>query len=904
MTDRTVSVRLRLEVSDFAAKTRLAAKSVQDFGTQTQKAFDKHRHAWDEASTKAIVGGAAIAVGVGAAVKSYADFDAQMSRVGAAAQVNGKALDALREAAVSAGLATKYSATDAARAEEELAKAGVSVSDTIGGGLTAALNLAAAGNLDVGEAAETAASAMTQFGLKGKDAGHIADVLAAGAGKAQGSVHDMSMALGQSGLVASQYGISLDETVGALSAFASAGLIGSDAGTSFKTMLQRLNPQSKEASKAMDALGLRAYDAQGQFIGLRAYAGKLQGALKGMSEEQRNTTLQILFGSDAIRAANILYRQGPDGIARWTGKVQDSGYAVKQAAAAMDNLKGDLEKLRGAAETAFLQAGSAADGFARTATQGLTEVIELWSALPHWVQGGTLAFGAVAAASLLAGGATIKLVSGYRSLIETLGKMGPLGVRTASGLSRITGALAGPVGFGVAATLGLATAALGMWAHGQQEARARVEALTDAVREDSGAIGQNVKALTAKKLADADVLEKARTFGLSLSDVTDAALGNADALARVTTSVNAWSGALGGMPSDLKDVRDEVTQSNSEVGKAVRRYKDIAEASGEVADSSGPAADGIDQFGSAARGAASDTRSLDDRLKAFNDTLDDLYASTFGVDEATDNYRDSLAGLAEKAKAARKGSKDHAQAQRDLNAQLRASFSDGLKVAEALAKTGATSDQVAVKTRAIKDEFIRQARAAGVSRTEIARYAAAFDEIPGRVGTSLYITGVDDTLRKLRTVVTAIKNVDGKVIDVRANYDRSGKIARAGGGLIPGPPSTADTVDARLSTGEYVVRAASVQRIGVSTLDTINATGRVPGYASGGLVERTRERRYASGGLVAAARPVAAGSVTYGGDTVTLQLDSYAALGAAEGVAAAMLRKQQERAAFRDRRRP
>jgi TP901 family phage tail tape measure protein len=82
----------------------------------------------------------------------------------------------------------------------------------------------------------------------------VADLLAAGAGKAQGSVEDMGMALKQGGLLAASTGLSIEETTGTLAAFASAGLIGSDAGTSFKTMLQSLTPVSVAAKNEMDRL--------------------------------------------------------------------------------------------------------------------------------------------------------------------------------------------------------------------------------------------------------------------------------------------------------------------------------------------------------------------------------------------------------------------------------------------------------------------------------------------------------------------------------------------------------------------------------------------------------------------------------------------------------------------------
>jgi hypothetical protein len=71
---------------------------------------------------------------------------------------------------------------------------------------------------------------MTQFGLAGKDVPHIADLLAAGADKALGSVADLSEALKYGGLAAHQAGFNIKETVGTLAEFAQAGLMGSSAG--------------------------------------------------------------------------------------------------------------------------------------------------------------------------------------------------------------------------------------------------------------------------------------------------------------------------------------------------------------------------------------------------------------------------------------------------------------------------------------------------------------------------------------------------------------------------------------------------------------------------------------------------------------------------------------------------
>src|SRR6185312_7351715 len=96
----------------------------------------------------------------------------------------------LRTAALAAGRDTAYTATEAADAEGELVKAGVSVTDVLNGGLKGALSLAA------------------------------------GANKSAAGVQSLGAGLGQAGLVAAQAGLKLEDTTAVLAAFADRGLEG------------------------------------------------------------------------------------------------------------------------------------------------------------------------------------------------------------------------------------------------------------------------------------------------------------------------------------------------------------------------------------------------------------------------------------------------------------------------------------------------------------------------------------------------------------------------------------------------------------------------------------------------------------------------------------------------------
>ena len=146
-------------------------------------------------------------------------------------------------------------------------------------------------------------------------------------------------------------GISIEQTTGALALFASNGLVGAEAGTALKSMLNQLRSPSKEAATTMEELGISAYDAQGNFVGLESLAGQLRTAMSGLSQEQRDAAMSTIFGSYAINAATMLYQGGAEAVAEWTAAVNDQGYAAETAAARMDNLKGDLEELGGSVQT-------------------------------------------------------------------------------------------------------------------------------------------------------------------------------------------------------------------------------------------------------------------------------------------------------------------------------------------------------------------------------------------------------------------------------------------------------------------------------------------------------------------------------------------------------------------------
>lgn len=198
------------------------------------------------------------------------------------------------------------SASDAASAMTELAKAGFTVDEAI----TAArgtMQLATAAQIDAASAAEIQASAINAFNLDPlKDASRVADVLANAAVGSAADIPDLALALQQVGGVANGFGVSLEDTAAALGMFANAGIKGSDAGTLLKTTMQSITDQGAPAQEAINQLGLSLYNFDtGQFVGFRELFRQLDEARERMSPQQFQAQSNILFGSDAMRAAML-----------------------------------------------------------------------------------------------------------------------------------------------------------------------------------------------------------------------------------------------------------------------------------------------------------------------------------------------------------------------------------------------------------------------------------------------------------------------------------------------------------------------------------------------------------------------------------------------------------------------
>ncbi len=311
--------------------------------------------------------GGAVAAVIGTGTDKAADLQEQLSGVKAVTGATVEQMDGLRsvidELAIDPNL--KVSTFEAADALELLGRNGLTVQEIMDGAARSTVLLANATGADFGKAADIGTDAMALFNIEARDMERAVDGITAVVNNSKFSIDDYRLALAQGGGVAAATGVEFNDFNTAIAGIAPLFASGSDAGTSFKVMLQRLVPASKPAKAAMQELGIitedganQFFDAAGNLKSMTEIAGILENALAGLSEEQRNQALSTIFGTDAMRAAVGLANLGAEGFERLQATMGETS-AAENAATRMDNLRGSLEILGGVVEAIQIRIGDA-----------------------------------------------------------------------------------------------------------------------------------------------------------------------------------------------------------------------------------------------------------------------------------------------------------------------------------------------------------------------------------------------------------------------------------------------------------------------------------------------------------------------------------------------------------------
>jgi TP901 family phage tail tape measure protein len=288
----------------------------------------------------------------------------------------------------------KVDAVGASEAIMQLAQSGVDMKDIVDGAAKATVLLSNATGGDMATSAATATDAMKLFNIDAKDMSAAVDGITGVTVASKFGINDYQLALAAAGGVAATSGVEFNDFNTAITAISPNFASGSDAGTSFKEFLARLVPQSNEATEAMKSLGLitedgknQFYTASGEMKSMADISGILQTATQGLTEEQKNATLRVIFGSDAIRAATGLANTGAEGFNALAGSLAKVD-AEASAGTRVNTLSGQMEILQGVVDGVMTKIGMAFLPVLRDLANWATDFVSNnGAALTAWFEG-------------------------------------------------------------------------------------------------------------------------------------------------------------------------------------------------------------------------------------------------------------------------------------------------------------------------------------------------------------------------------------------------------------------------------------------------------------------------------------------------------------------------------------
>lgn len=386
------------------------------------------------------VGAAAAMAAVGVAAKKAATaiyeagsgFDAQMSKVFAIAgdevTSSQQAMDDLSNKALEMGSTTKFTAKEAGQAFEYMAMAGWKA-DAMMGGIEPILNLAAAAGEDLGVTSDIVTDAMTAFGYTIDKVGgdtdqfmkmtaHFTDVLAAASSNANTNVSMMGESFKYTAPIAGAMGYSIEDTAVALGLLANSGIKASQAGTTLRTIMTKMNGEIKIGGKNMKEVTIKTTKENGEMRDFMDIIKDCREAFQGLTESEKTAMAESLVGRHAMAGFLALMNSSASDVDRLTEAISTcEGATEKMADMMLDNAAGDVTLFKSAVEGLEVTLWHLAEGSFRDVVKGATDLVNKFRTADPDLQLGSMRIAAM-------GAAAGPVVSGLGMIAEALPGLG------------------------------------------------------------------------------------------------------------------------------------------------------------------------------------------------------------------------------------------------------------------------------------------------------------------------------------------------------------------------------------------------------------------------------------------------------------------------------------------------
>lgn len=314
--------------------------------------------------------------GITKMVETGIEYEATMSKVQAITNTTGSEMAQMSDLAMELGAKTSKSASESAEAMTYMGMAGWNTQEILAG-LPGVIKLSIASGEDLARTSDILTDNLTAFGMSAEDAGYYADVLAYSASNANVTVDSLGESLKYVAPVATGAGVAMEETVAMVSLLGDAGIKGSQAGTTLRSVILNLTGANEKATAKLKELGVSIYDNNGKMRSMTDILADLSTKLVDAEGNVDTATATMLVGKTAVSGFTALLQAGSDKLGAFTNALETSnGTADRMASTMQDNVKGALEELGGAFETVGLKLYDLIDEPLKDSINGFTSFIE------------------------------------------------------------------------------------------------------------------------------------------------------------------------------------------------------------------------------------------------------------------------------------------------------------------------------------------------------------------------------------------------------------------------------------------------------------------------------------------------------------------------------------------------
>ena len=322
------------------------------------------------------------------AVKPAVDFELAMAKVGAITNeaADSKGFKALTKQARELGRTTQYTASQASEAMQFLGMAGLNTNQILAA-TPSVLNLAIAGNMDLGRTADIASNILTGFNMEAERTGEVADILAQASRSANVNVEMLGQTMKFIAPAAAAVGGTLSETATLAGVLGDAGIQATMAGTMLRSTYLRLAAPAKAGAKALgqmrNEMGISAEEmpdvakeallAQKRLSGLGVKIfenGKMRSmvsilkemhhATKNLADDEKLSIIKDIFGTRSTAGALAIFKSVETGrLDEVEEKIKNANGAAKEMADRLKNTtSGAFKEFASAIESVGISIGS------------------------------------------------------------------------------------------------------------------------------------------------------------------------------------------------------------------------------------------------------------------------------------------------------------------------------------------------------------------------------------------------------------------------------------------------------------------------------------------------------------------------------------------------------------------